>query len=398
MNIALICLPHYLHTKRLILQQLSALDHHFFVLEEARGEGGFDRLSAPANFNFVPLDSLDHDEIAALVRRLGIERVISFSDRGLLPAARLREALGLPGNDVRTETWVVDKSAMRRRLHECGLSKIGFAQTTVGELEDHGVTLPLPVIVKPTSLSGSLCVELVESADALASYVARCRANKVFRNGQLAVEEYMPGPEFSVEGLIVNGEIRFLGVTESHTSGAPYFVGTGHDFFASHPQARRIEAFVAQVIDCLAFRDCPFHIEAKDLGDRFEVIEVHTRYGGAMIMELVQHATGFAPFADYVRTMYGESPAAHGAADGTIYSQHLLSIGEGRIERLRVELDLGRDPRVISHAVDYAQGDIVERDILPVNYLGYVTFRSSTLQEANAFRRHVDRHIVAEIF
>lgn len=397
MKIALICLPHYLHTKRLILQQLSTLGHEFYIFEESRGEGGFDGLKCPPNTIFVPLPKLDHALLVEHLASKGIEQVISFSDRGLLPAARLRRHFGMQGNSVETETWVVDKGAMRQRLTECGLSGISFKLSTVASLVDAAADQPMPLIVKPTRMSGSLCVELIESPEGLQGYVERCHANKVFSGGELIIEEYMPGKEFSVEGVVVRGSIHFLGVTESHTSGAPFFVGTGHDFFARHPDAQRIETFIADVIHCLKFENCPFHIEAKYTKSGYEVVEVHSRYGGAMIMELVEHATGFHPFSDYIELLSGASPRPVKEADGNIYSQHLLAVGEGVIDRIRLDIDLSKDERVISYAIDYADGDVIERDILPVNYVGYITFKARSVDEANAFRAFVDQHLTVNL-
>lgn len=397
MKIALICLPHYLHTKKLILEQLSHLDHTFVVFEELGKDNEFDKLICPGNVNFVELTSLDHDLMVQEVIRNGVEQVLSFSDRGLVPAACLREHFGFGGNSVETEQWVVDKGAMRLRLSEWGLSRIVYRTTTLAQLALDATAIEMPFIVKPTTLSGSLCVELIQSRVDLEHYVRRCKENKVFKDGNVILEEYIPGREFSVEGVVIRGEIKYLGVTESHTSGAPYFVGTGHDFFSHHRDREKIEEFIEQVIRCLNFNDCPFHIEVKGTPRGYEIIEVHSRYGGAMIMELVEASTKFKSFSGYIDLLYGSSPEITVLDDGLIYSQHLIAIGEGKIEKLALDVDLSRDPRVISYSIDYEVGGVVESNILPVNYLGYVTFTARSLHEANEFRQFIDRNLTVSL-
>lgn len=392
MKIALICLSHSLHTKRLILKQLGQLDHSFVVFEEAGTSNQFDKLVQPHNVELMQLPTLDHDLLVQKVIETGAQQVISFSDRGVLPAARLRQHFGYGGNSVETEQWVVDKGAMRQRLVECGLSRIAFKSTRVEKLLDDAAAFQMPFIVKPASLTGSLCVELIRSPESLSAYVQRCLANKVFKDGNLLVEEYIPGKEFSVEGIIVRDEVKFLGVTESHTSGEPYFVGTGHDFFSQYQDQSKIQGFVAEVIRCLGFNNCPFHIEAKETPYGYEVIEVHSRYGGSMITELVEASTQFKPFSGYIEALLGATTEIVVQDDTPVYSQHFLLAGEGAIAELKLSVDLASLPGVLSCSIDYAEGGVVEAGILPVNRLGYVTFKSRSLSEANEFRRFVDRH------
>jgi biotin carboxylase len=44
----------------------------------------------------------------------------------------------------------------------------------------------------------------------------------------VVIEEFVEGPEFSVEILVWNGEPRVLAVTDKVTTGSPNFVETGH--------------------------------------------------------------------------------------------------------------------------------------------------------------------------
>ena len=48
------------------------------------------------------------------------------------------------------------------------------------------------------------------------------------RNGDVVVEEYMEGPEVSVETLTVDGICHVIQITDKLTTGAPHFVEMGH--------------------------------------------------------------------------------------------------------------------------------------------------------------------------
>src|SRR5215470_17927029 len=73
-------------------------------------------------------DLFDEDGVVAEVERLyhryGAVRVLSLSEDGLLPAARVNERHGLGGNSLDCVRLLKDKSAMRRRLAEVGLSPV----------------------------------------------------------------------------------------------------------------------------------------------------------------------------------------------------------------------------------------------------------------------------------
>lgn len=400
MKIAILCLPRYEHLKQLILRQLASLEHSFWVFEEGAREfidGGFDRLEYPSNVEPVVVARLDEAAVSEHVQREGIDQVISFSDRGVVLAARLRERFGMGGNSVRTEACVVDKGRTRKRLVEAGLSRVLHRVTSLDRLEEDARDFALPVVVKPTSLGASFCVQLVEDRAQLPPYIERCRANRVFADDDpLIIEQYLPGPELSLEGIVSRGEVTIFGVTESHTSGPPYFVGTGHDFFPRHEDGERLGAFVTDVIRCLGMTDCPFHIELK-VQEGLEVIEAHTRYGGAMIMELVEHATELPVFSTFVQTLAGTPPPPPRADLHGVFAQHLLGTPAGVIERIHLAPEVTADPRVISHALDFADGDTIEKDVVPLQYAGYVTFRAEDREDALRFRAFIDEHFSIEL-
>ena len=392
MKFLILCLPRYKHLKQLILQQLENLEHTFYIFEELHREfidGGMDGLEYPENVVPVLLEKLDHEALVRHIEAQRIDQVMSFSDRGMIAAAKLREQLSMGGNDVQSELWVFDKVLMRERLHEAGLSDVRFKSTTLERLVEDASDQPLPIVVKPANLGASICVELIGSKSALPGYIERCRSNRVFNDGRLIIEEYVPGPELSVEGIIARGDIGFLGVTESHTSGVPYFVGSGHDFFASHKDASRIYEFTTAVIRCLQIDNCPFHIELKCTGDHYEVVEAHTRFAGAMIMELVERATGVKVFANYIETLAGGNLPQPTAANG-IFCEHLLCVQQGVIGEIRIDPAITSDERVISFAIDFSAGDTIEADVVPVEYAGYISFKANDVEDANNFRTAVD--------
>ncbi|HYE28437.1 MAG TPA: ATP-grasp domain-containing protein [Allosphingosinicella sp.] len=400
MRIGVVGLPRYKPLKQMILDQFGATRHDFLIVEEANREfidQGLGGLAAPPNVRWKMVPGLEPDGVVDALAGEGIARVTALSDRGAIPAGRARERLRLPGMREAQEAWVVDKAAMRRRLAAAGLTRIATAETNVDGLAETIARFELPVIVKPTRLGASICVERIDTPAAIPAYVERCRANRILNGGTLMIEPFVAGPELSVEGIVARGSIAFFGITESHTSGPPYYVGTGHDFFARHPERTAIEGFAARLIEALEMDDCPFHIELKIGAEGFETIEAHSRFGGAMIMQLVERAAGVRAFAMLADALAGDAPVVPLAATAGLVCEHLLPIGEGRVEAIDLPADLLAERRVVGHALDYAPGEVIEPNVLPVQYAGYVAFEASDRDDAARFRAKLDAGLLCRL-
>ena len=42
------------------------------------------------------------------------------------------------------------------------------------------------------------------------------------------MEEYLEGPEFSLDALVYNGEVEIYGIADRHIFFPPYFIEMGH--------------------------------------------------------------------------------------------------------------------------------------------------------------------------
>jgi hypothetical protein len=388
-KIAVVGLPRFARLKELIFRQLDQTPHDYVVIEESGRDfidGGSHAL-CPRRGEMLMVVRFDEGPLVDIVSERGIDSVVSFSDRGVVVAARVRDCMAMGGNPVAVEEMAVDKAATRQRMLDTGLSRVQYATATLSGLTDALGRIGSPAIVKPRSLGASICVELISTSDQASRYLERCRRNRVFKDGQVVIEKYLAGPELSVEGIVVGGKAHFYGITETHHSGPPFFVGTGHDFFPSHERAEEIYAYTQRVITAMGMWQSPFHIELKAIpGEPLEVIEVHTRFGGGMIMELVHHGIGVPAFADYLQVVAGQPPAEVGS-NSLLFCEELLCVPSGRVERIEVGSRLADHPALLHCALDLRAGDAIEADVVPVEYAGYVLFRANDREDAAQLRR-----------
>ena len=113
--------------------------------------------------------------------------------------------------------------------------------------------------------------------------------------GTVLVEEYIEGPEYSIEGLHYDGKAEVIQFTEKKTTEFPYNVELGHKQPANltEPQKESILEIVNKIGKVMLFENCPSHTEMKINERGIFVIETSPRLGGDYITStLVPLSTG----------------------------------------------------------------------------------------------------------
>lgn len=161
--------------------------------------------------------------------------------------ACIAQDLGLPGTEPEVALACSNKGLMRMRLRQEGVPVPRFLiAREVPELPIDGLTLPL--VCKPVDNMGSRGVQLVEDWAELAA--AFLRARELSTSEEVIIEERITGQEYSVDGLVVNGELHVTGIAERHIFFPPYFVELGHSLPAElsrDEEAAIIEGFGSAV-------------------------------------------------------------------------------------------------------------------------------------------------------
>ena len=225
----------------------------------------------------------------------------------------INEALGLPGLNPAAVARATNKAKMRRAFEAAGApSPRSFGVATEKEAEAVVELLQWPIIIKPSRNSGSRGVTfLADQSDRPAFLAAFSRAVGCSRDHDAVIEEFVEGPEFSVEILVWDQNVHVLAVTDKRTTGAPFFVETGH----SQPSLFRCADLQAVTdaairgVKALGIDWSAAHAEVR-LSPRGPVLmEIGARLGGDFITtELVPLSTGIDMVAASVHLALGTRP------------------------------------------------------------------------------------------
>lgn len=321
--------------------------------------------------------------IAETARAHDVDLVLHLgSEASMGPVAAEAEALGLAPNPAEAVRSLNDKAAMRRMLNAAGLSPVEARRaSTVGEVREVLRDAVLPVIVKPAALAGSRGVALIRCPEDVDEWAERVRAGSLA--GPYLVEDFLDGPEFSVETLSAGGVHTVVGITAKRTSGAPGFVETGHVFPAPLPAADRaaVERLVTALLDLAGYAFGPAHTEVILTAAGPRIVESQARLGGDRIPLLIETATGFDIESWIFRALAGEPvapPAPHRYA-----AIEFFRLPPGRLESAAPAAEVTAPGHVHALHFPFAPGDQIGPTTDSATRHGYAVVDAADPAEAS---------------
>src|SRR6266576_2574495 len=254
----------------------------------------------------VTLDFADPTHAAAQAREFArahpVHGVVAVDDDTAVVAAAIAEALGLRGNPVAAAAAARDKHQQRQLLATAGVAVPRYELLTIAaDPEKVASGVSYPCVLKPLRLSAS---RGVIRADTQAEFVAAFeRIKRILEQTgcgrSLLVEEFVPGREVAVEGLVTHGALHVLALFDKPDPlDGPFFEETIYvtPSRLARTAQQEIAACAQAAGDALGLRDGPIHAEVRhnDRGAwRFEILETGNGKRETSLEEIIiRHALG----------------------------------------------------------------------------------------------------------
>lgn len=232
------------------------------------------------------------------------------TDMPMRSIAAACEKLGLPGISFDTAVKSTDKGEMIKAFEECGVEHPWYYIVNgVDSLDAVLDKITYPCISKPTDNSGSRGVMLIYNETELKDAIGYSSSNG--RSGSVIVEEYMQGPEVSVEIITIDGEPNVLQVTDKLTTGAPHFVEMGHSQPSrlDEKDLSKIRDLACRAVRAVGIENGPAHVEIILTKEGPKMVELGARMGGDCITtHLVPLSTGIDMIEATIKIACGEKP------------------------------------------------------------------------------------------
>ena len=309
---------------------------------------------------FEVVGGQDFEGTCAVVEKYGINAIVTAAtDKPLVMMARIAEKYGFPFFSVDTARWSTDKFLMKERFELGGIPHArGRLISRVEEAND----LVYPVIVKPRDNSGSRGVKLCRNQEELRDSIDEALENSHLDS--VLVEEYIEGPEYSIEGLHYDGKTEVIQFTEKKTTEFPYKVELGHKQPAllSDEQKDVIRDIVGKIGSIFLFDNCSSHTELKINDSGVFVIETSPRLGGGYITShLVPLSTGVNMEDQLLSIALGDNPDIVTGCIEKASGVCFLSFGKGFVSEICEEMSEVRDwPSVVLFEIGLVKGGFID--------------------------------------
>jgi formate-dependent phosphoribosylglycinamide formyltransferase (GAR transformylase) len=405
----------------LLLMTTTTYRAHAF-LEAARGLNvpvvvGSERsqvLAAANPTGHLTLDFQAPDEasrtIVEFATQFPITGVVAADDDGVILAARAAAALGLPHHPVEAVMAARNKYRTRQVLAEAGLRCPRFQRFSIDE--DPGEVarrVAYPCVVKPLSLSAS---RGVIRADNPAQFVAAFRrivailqrpdvalsAHRATR--EILVEQFIPGAEVALEGLLTHGKLRMLALFDKPDPlDGPFFEETLYVTPSRFPRAVQdaITACTAEVVSALGLRHGPVHAELRVNDQGPWMLEIAPRSIGGLCSRTLRFGDGRALEELILRHAIGCDVEALGRetlAAGVM----MIPIPQAGVLR---QVAGQEDAKQVAGIEDIRMTIPVGQEVIPLpegsRYLGFIFARGNTPAGVESALREAHRRLTFNI-
>lgn len=368
----------------------------------------------PVASDDVLLLDIHHPQAAAqtvneFARQHPIDAVIGVDDRTAVTAAAVAEALGLPHNSVASVSATRNKRQMREQLSRQGIPVPHHRVYPLdGDPREFATQVTYPCVLKPLILSASCGV--IRANDKEEFRVAFHRVGTLLTNlgwaardeqaRWILAEDFVPGCEVALEGLLTNGALQPLALFDKPDRlDGPFFEETIYvtpSRLPSHVQ-QDIIACAARTAEALGLREGPVHGEFRVNEHGVWVIEMAARAIGGRCSSTLNFASGMS-LEELILRHALRMPLPPLSRQEQAAGVMMLPIPYGgRLSEVRGQAEARAVPGIEELTITAEPGD----ELVPLpegtRYLGFLLARGTTPEEVEQSLRDAHRQLTVVI-
>jgi biotin carboxylase len=344
--------------------------------------------------------------VAELSRIAPIAAVVGVDEDTVVAAAAIAEALGLPHNPRSAVAAARHKGTMRELLARGGAPTPRHRVFALEDGPDNASrAVRYPCVLKPTFLAASRGVIRADSPSELRTAWRRIAgilgSEEVVRRGgaaasEILIEDFVPGAEVALEGLLTGGELRTLAIFDKpDPMDGPFFEETIYVTPSRLPAGAQAAIREACASGCraLGLREGPVHAELRWNAGGAWILEIAARSIGGLCGRSLSFGVGISLEELVLRHALGREtpgPDARGGASGVM----MIPIPRaGLLEEVRGL----ESARAVADIVDVAITAHPGQRLVPLpegsRYLGFIFSRAADPARAEAALREAHRRL-----
>lgn len=243
-------------------------------------------------------------------------------------------------------------------------------------------------ILKPSRNSGSRGIAKVTRDMPKEDFVkAYDVALQESRDKSVLIEQFIEGPEFSIEIIVWDGKVNVLTVTDKKTTEAPHFVELGHSQPScfSAEDVEKLKAAAVAGVKALGVNNCACHAEAKLMDGKAYLMEIGARLGGDFIStELTHLSTGIDMVAAAINCALGIEPCLEPTEEKHGVCIRYFCPKPGKLVSIS-NTEVLNDPRVYLWEIYHKEGDMIPEVTSSLSRSGHVIVTEKDAPSAIAY-------------
>lgn len=332
----------------------------------------------------------DEEVMLKIARDEGVDGVIHpCSEVSMNVMGRINDELGLSGITREQAIRATNKHLMREAFEKgkAPSPKSILTESAEDAWEHLQKDFTTDGILKPSRNSGSRGIakvtrDMPKEDFEKAYYIALEES----RDKSVLIEQFIEGPEFSIEIIVWNGKVNVLTVTDKKTTEAPHFVELGHNqpSCRTAEEVETLKAAAVAGVKALGVNNCACHAEAKLMDGKAYLMEIGARLGGDFIStELTHLSTGIDMVAAAVDVALGIEPDLSVKEEPKGACIRYFCPKPGKLVSIS-NLEALDDPRVYKKKIYVQVGDMIPEVTSSLCRSGHVIVTEETPQKAIA--------------
>jgi len=321
--------------------------------------------------------------IEQIVGRGPFDGIAAVGDRPSYIAALTAERLGLPFSPPQAVEAAKNKFLARQKFRQHGLLTPSYEL-----LSQPTGPARYPCVIKPLGLSASRGVIRANNAAEFAA--AFTRIQKIAAEPFVLAENFIPGHEYALEGIVMRGRLQTLALFDKPDPlDGPFFEET---IYVTVPMQKAIADTAQRATTALGLTDGPIHAEMRVNDTGVWMLEVAARPIGGLCSRVLRFAGG-KPLEELILRHAVGQPIEATLETGT-HAVMMIPIQHAGIYTGVSGID---DARMVGGIEDVVVTAKQGQEMVPLpegaSYLGFIFARTETPERAVQALRDAHGHL-----
>lgn len=315
-------------------------------------------------------------------RSFNVKCIISFVDQYCYVAAKLADEFGINRFSTKAILTMEDKILSRKAIIDSPYSPHYMKLSPNRRLNPDRIKNHFPLMLKSPSSAGSKDVFKVNSMEELNYY--RSKLSQKHPNESLILEDFLDGPQYLVECVVIDGDIHIVAIVEQEVTFQNRFIITGYSLLIDPDPTfyKSISKAATDIIGLHGMKTGTCHLEMRYVKDQWKLIETNPRISGSGMNDFIQVGLGINLVKETLKLAMGQEPDLNFRRQKQTFAQYVTVNQTGRLEKVVGKNEAINSPQVHCVYIQPKRGTLLVPPRSMGNRYAYVIATGETKEEA----------------